>query len=229
MPGPVELRLLAPAGAARDDEREPGVVEQREGLDERAQVLARLERRHRQEVRRRRGRRASPSAVNSAPMPGVRDEDAVARRTPSVAATSSAVKRRVGEDHVAGPRGVPVLAAVHRPRALRRPLGMVQRHEIVDRRRAHAAPLRRVHPVGEVQHVERRRASARPPGGRAPTTRCASRARTAATTSRSSTSMPRERLGDHAPARGRGRRERDDLVAVLGRRPRRARASEPRM
>ena len=49
--GPVELRLLAPALAADDHEREPRVAEQRERLDERAEVLARLERCDREQVR----------------------------------------------------------------------------------------------------------------------------------------------------------------------------------
>ena len=51
MPGRSSCGLLAPAAATDDDERELGVGEQPERLDERAEVLARLERRDRQEVR----------------------------------------------------------------------------------------------------------------------------------------------------------------------------------
>ena len=47
---PVELRLLAPARSADDGEREPGVGKERVRLDQRAEVLARLERGHRQQV-----------------------------------------------------------------------------------------------------------------------------------------------------------------------------------
>ena len=67
---PVELRLLAPARSADDGELEPEVVEQRERLDERSQVLSRLERRHRQQVRASSARPSAPSGVNSAPIPG---------------------------------------------------------------------------------------------------------------------------------------------------------------
>ena len=49
--GAVELRLLAPADAAGDGEREAPVGDQRVRVDERAEVLARLESRHREQVR----------------------------------------------------------------------------------------------------------------------------------------------------------------------------------
>ena len=49
--GPVELGLLAPARAADDGQLELGVGEERERLDQRAEILARLERRDREQVR----------------------------------------------------------------------------------------------------------------------------------------------------------------------------------
>ena len=76
--GPVELGLLAPARPADDDELELGVGEERERLDERAEVLARLERRDRQQVRGLAPRRG-PVGVVLGRDPGVRDDDPLAR------------------------------------------------------------------------------------------------------------------------------------------------------
>ena len=75
------------------------------------------------------------------------------------------------------------------------PLGEVERHEVVDRRRAQAGALRRVHPVGEVEHVERRRASARPAASRAATRRCARRARRAASSAAARPGIPASASG----------------------------------
>jgi len=50
-PGAVELGLLAPPASSGHDERETGPLEQRKGVDERAQILPGLERCHRQEKR----------------------------------------------------------------------------------------------------------------------------------------------------------------------------------
>ena len=61
-------------------------------------------------------------------------------------------------------RGVPRLAGVHRDRARRAPLGVMERHEIVEHRRPHAAPLCRVHPLAEHERVE---AAREPLDGRA--------------------------------------------------------------
>ena len=75
---PVELGLRAPAGAARDDEREAEVGDERKRLDERAQVLARLERRHRERIRRAELCRLALRGELGADA-RMRDQDAVAR------------------------------------------------------------------------------------------------------------------------------------------------------
>ena len=49
--GPVELGLLAPTAAPDDGERQARIVEQRERLDEGAEILAGLERGDREQVR----------------------------------------------------------------------------------------------------------------------------------------------------------------------------------
>ena len=51
-------------------------------------------------------------------------------------------------------RGVAGLARVHRDRARRAPLGVVERHEVVEHGRTHASALRRVHPLAEEERVE---------------------------------------------------------------------------
>ena len=109
-----------------------------------------------------------------------------------------------------------VLGAVHRLGPPLHPLRETQRHEVVHHRRAHAGALRRVHPVGEVEHVERSqealgRRPLRAAPGRAPAVRERQEADLQLDVD------PRERLGNRLfPARAR-RRERDDLVPPAGR------------
>jgi hypothetical protein len=64
-------------------------------------------------------------------------------------------ERGVREDHPAGGGGVRVLAGVHRARPAGHPVREVERDEVVDRRRAEAGTLGRIHPIGEVEHVDR--------------------------------------------------------------------------
>ncbi len=176
-PRVVELRLLAPALAAGDREQDVA-AEEPVRLDERLEVLARLERGDAEDVGRAEIGRG-PVAVNTSLTPGGATRIR-AGSTPSSSVVSAAVNVRVDEDDVAGLGGVGVLAAVHRLRALRRPLREAERHEVVDRRRAHPGPLRWVHPVGEVEHVER---AEKPLGGGmagACSRRCGSHARRAA-------------------------------------------------
>ncbi len=137
-----EQRLLAPAGRARDDERLDA------GIAQHAEVLARLDRRHGQDVR-----AAEIGAV--APLGehlrrrrmrdrGMLDTEQLARLTCSVV--------RVADVHVgASTLG---LCAVKPLRVTRRPLGEAQRHKVVDGRCAHARALWWVHPVGEVKDVK---------------------------------------------------------------------------
>ena len=61
----------------------------------------------------------------------------------------------VREDDVAGARGVPVLRSVHPACPRLHPLRKAERNEVVDHRRPDAAALGRIHPVGEVQDVDR--------------------------------------------------------------------------
>ena len=168
-------------------------------LDEHLQVLARLERRDGEHVRR--------AEVGGRPVGPKRPSDAgCATRirssaTPSVCSTSRPVYAEFTNtrSHVA--RGVPVLPAVHRPRPRGRPLRMMQRDEVVDRRRAHAGSLRRVHPVREVEHVEGAEEAL---GGRATGTapgRAQAHARTAAARSAARRRCPRAPRGS-APGRG---------------------------
>ena len=125
-------------------------------------------------------------------------------------------ERRVGEHHVAAAhvRGTSRLCIAPRP-ALH-PLGEAQRHEVVHRRRPHAAALRRVHPVGVVEDVEGaeeplRRRPAGPAPGLSPGVREGQEAE------------PRldrdagERCRDRLQALRARRREGDDLVLVAGR------------
>jgi hypothetical protein len=209
--GAVELRLLAPAGATGDGERKPTVGNERVGVDERGEVLARLEGRDREQVR-------LPEvlgvAVGSELLADARvcDDDPVPREAERLRDVVGG-EGRVREDDVARARGVLVLARVHRARARSDPLRKVERHEVVDRRRAEPSALRRVHPVREVQHVEgsepalcRRVAEPRPRG--APAVRAEERPQ--AQLHRDAV----QRLRDHAPALRRRRRERDHLVAV---------------
>ncbi len=131
--------------------RAPG-RQQPEGLDERAEVLPRLERCNREQVRLR-ALGLRPLGGELGADPGMGDHDLPAR----VAERRGGVVRgegRVGEDHAAGARGICVLAAVHGTRPAGDPFRKVQRDEIVDRRRPQPGALGRIHPVGEVEHVE---------------------------------------------------------------------------
>ena len=122
-------------------------------LHERGEVLARLQRRHGEDVvaaevclRTVAGkdlldsRQRDPHAL----LGNLEQLDDVARR-----------EGRVREDEVARPRHVPVLRRVHAARPPLYPLRMAQRHQVVDRRGADPGALRRIHPVGEVEHVDR--------------------------------------------------------------------------
>ena len=93
--GPVERRLVAPAGAADDREPKSRVVEQPEGLDQRPEVLARLERRDGEEVGAARPA-GGPSSVNSSPMPGCATTMR-SRGNSSVPAVSSAVNAELAK------------------------------------------------------------------------------------------------------------------------------------
>ena len=186
-------------------------------LDEHLQILPRLERRDGEDVRRAEIGRRTVGAVDVLRR-GVRDPDPLGRDAERRVDVASRV-RRVHEDDVARRGGVSVLAAVHRARPRGRPLGMVERHEVVDRRRTHAGALRRVHPVREVQRVERaeealRGGTAEPAPGRADrvrgraAARCAARRRSPSSAARIR-SGPRRLVGANAtiscsPCRGLG-------------------------
>ncbi len=169
MPGP--SRSGCSPQPFRSDDRELEIVsEQGLRLDQHLEVLPRLERGDREDVRcpEIRGR-----AVGREHGLGcrVRDADSLGR-DPERRGDVTAREGRVHEDDVAGLGRVSVLARVHRPRPRRRPLGVMKGHEVVDRGRAHPGALRRVHPVGEVQGVEGaeeplRRGKAEPAPGRA--------------------------------------------------------------
>ena len=121
-------------------------------LGERLQVLARLQRGDREQVGR---SQVGGGAVRDEHGLDARVSDADALRPDTEELTDLAPgERRVDEEDVAGAGGVRVLAPVHRLRALRRPFREADGHEVVDRRGAYAGALRRVHPVGEVEHVE---------------------------------------------------------------------------
>ena len=149
--GPVEARLRPPTRRADDCERELSVEQLVRG-EQRLEVLPRLERRNREGVRppelgalalaREDGRRGGMCDAHALRL-DVQQLAHVARR-----------ELRVADEDVSRFCRVPVLRAVHAHRAPVRPFGKTQRNEIVDRRRAHAGPLRREHPVREVQHVE---------------------------------------------------------------------------
>ena len=143
----VELRLLAPPGSADDAEEEILTGEQRERVDEHAEVLPGLERRDREHVGRAQIRALAVRGVRAL-ISSVRDDDAVPRK-PECLGDVIGGERGVREDQVARLRRVAVLARVHRARPRRRPLRVVHRHEIVHRRGAHAVCLRGVHPVRE--------------------------------------------------------------------------------
>ena len=135
--------------------------------EQRREVLAWLERRHSQRIR--------PAEIcvcagrdESLVDTGVRDMDRL-RGDPERLDDVIAREARVDHHDVAGARCVAVLRTVHAPRALVYPLGEVQRHEVVHHRRAYTRPLRWVHPVAEVENVERAEHALRGrPAGAAP-------------------------------------------------------------
>ena len=174
---PAQLGLVAPAGAAGDREQEVA-VEQPVGLDERGQVLARLERGDGEHVR--------PAEVGALPVgaerllhAGIRDLDPLRRDAEPLDDVAARVLR-VDEDEVTGAGRVRVLGAVHRACLLRHPLGVPDRHEVVHGRRADATGLGRIHPVGVVEDVERAQEALERRACRAGSTRRASAARRAA-------------------------------------------------
>jgi hypothetical protein len=130
--GGVELRLVAPACSPGHSEREPA-AQQAVRLDQRREVLAGLERRDRQRIgllelhalpdRRELRSHARIRNVNPLRRHGERLRDVVAGEA------------RVDDHDVTGSRRMAVLDAVHAARARMHPLGMVQRHEIVNHRR----------------------------------------------------------------------------------------------
>ena len=167
----------------------------------RGEVLARLERpdpehgRAAEVGRARRPARARPRArVARATIRSARD----AERLGDVAAGEGGVR----EDDVARARGVraPCACASRRVRGVHHS-GMVERDEVVEHGRAHAAALRRVHPVGE-EEARRTRPTRRSTAGRPSRLQAVRSACEAGSgTSRGSTGMPVERLPDRAPAR----------------------------
>src|SRR5581483_1982241 len=177
------------------------------------EVLPRLERRDREQVRMAevgsRARRAE-ALVDA----GVRDVDAGRRHVEEL---GDLVLRelRGREDGVAGPSRVAVLRVVHPAGAALDPLGVPERDEVVDRRRADAAALGREHPVGEVEDVDgaeealdgrtREEAPALPPEVR-------EREEAEAQLDRDSLERPRDR----AEALRARRSERDELVVAGG-------------
>ena len=177
--------------------------------DERLEVLARLERRDREHVR-----AAEVGALAVRPErllhTRVRDLDPLG---PDAEPLDDVAARVLGvdEDEVGRARRVRVLGAVHRRRLRRHPLRKAQRHEVVDGRRADAAGLRRVHPVGVVEDVEAaEEALERGPAEPAPRVAPALRER-----QRHEPELdvePVERARDRLPPGGARRRERDELV-----------------
>ncbi len=144
-------------------------AEQAVCLCERLQILSRLERGDGQDVGRTEvgGR---PVGGKHLPHPRRGDTDALGIDTEKLRHVRPG-ERGVDEDHIAGTRRVSVLAPVHRARPLCGPVRKPDRHEVVDRRRAHAGPLGGKHPVREVENVERaeeplrRRMAGHAPGG----------------------------------------------------------------
>ena len=160
--------------------------------------------------------RDGPSERNEGPIGGMRDADPLSRDSEQL---HDLAGRELGvdDDQVARPRRVRVLPRVH-PVGLRMHPGRVaEREEVVDRRRADASPLRWVHPVGEVEDVQR----AHEPLDRASTRTGSTRFASSATsgeraTSRCSIGKPVELLLDPALSGRCDRRERDDLVGAVG-------------
>ncbi len=118
------------------------------------EVLARLDRAHAEHV-------APPSSSRS-PVgrePGaetrVRDDDAAPARPAGSSRRRAPVKAEFAKSDVARAHRVRAPCRVHRDRARRAPLRMVERDEVVEDGRAEAASLRWEHPVGEDEGVDR--------------------------------------------------------------------------
>ena len=122
-------------------------------LHEHLQVLPRLERRDGEDVRSAEVGRRTVDTVDALRC-GMRNANPLGRDAEGLRDVSPCVCG-VHEDDVAGLGGVSILAAVHRSRARGRPLRMMERHEVVDRGGTDPRALRWVHPVREVQCVER--------------------------------------------------------------------------
>ena len=135
----IESGLLAPALGADDGEHEVVVPRPGEGIDERGEVLPRLERRHGEHVRTAEIGRFADGAEHAVDA-GRSDTDTFLRDAEQL----DRLQRResgVGEQHVARPRRVSVLRGVHAARASLDPFRETDRHEIMDRRCPDAAPL----------------------------------------------------------------------------------------
>jgi hypothetical protein len=124
-----------------------------ECLRECRQVLARLVRSDGEDVR---ATQVGPLAVRSeARVDSGRSDDYPVFRDAEQLDDLAAREPRVDEDSVAGLRRVDVLRPVHSQRRRLDPVREAERDEVVDRRRAQAGALRGVHPVREVEDVER--------------------------------------------------------------------------
>ena len=121
-------------------------------VDQRREVLAGLERRDREDVRAPEIRTLAVRREAGLDA-GVGDVDPLARDAERLGDVVAG-EARVDDHDVARLRRVRVLRAVHALACGVHPLRMVERNEIVDHRRAHAAPLRRIPPVAEVEDVE---------------------------------------------------------------------------
>jgi hypothetical protein len=149
-PGVVEQRLVAPTGGARNGQRQ--LPTQRPPcLDQRLEILARLERGEAEHVR--------PAELGTLPVRRVSgsdsrrcDADPLGRHVQVLLHVAAGVGRV--DEHEIAFCGARELVAVHRTCARRHPLGVQQRHEIVHHRRPDAAALGRHHPVAEVEHVD---------------------------------------------------------------------------
>ena len=159
-PRVVEQRLIAPAGAARDRERQLA-AQRPPRLHQRLEVLARLERGEAEHVR---PAELGTFAVRLCTRRHARrgDADPLARHAQVLLHIAAGVGR-VDEDEVAF-CGARELVAVHRACARCHPLRMQERHEVVHHRRPDPTPLRRHHPVAEMEDVDRRRGNARRDG-----------------------------------------------------------------
>ena len=167
--GRVERRLLTPARRARDRERQAALSKRAVRVEQRREVLARLERRDRERVR---PAEIDPRAAGRKTVVDARIRDVdLLLCDPERLVDVIAREPRVHHHDVARARRVDVLRAVHTARALVHPFRVMQGHEVVHHRRPDAAALGWIHPVAEVQDVEtaeqhfrRRRAGPAPQG-----------------------------------------------------------------